>query len=517
MQTQEEPVGANTAAGVREPLLVVQGATKSYPGVTALDDVDFSVEAGEVRALLGANGAGKSTLIKIIAGVEKPDSGVVTMNGQELTSGAVGSADGAGVATVYQELSIIPDLTVAENISLGQWPKSRGVVNYEVMYSEARRVLERVGADYIDVRATVASLSLAEMQMVEIARALGRNPRLLILDEPTSALSSEEAELVINMATNIAKTGVGVIYVSHRMDEIRRVADSITIMRNGTIVETAPTSEMSTETVVSLMMGHSDARKKLDFTNDLESAPVVLSIQNLSIPPKVDDVSFNLRAGEVLGIAGVLGAGKSEILRAIAGFDPPAAGRAVVGDKTITNFTPKRMRSLGIGMTPEDRKKEGSVPFLGIDENMVMSWFSGVSRHGVLRRRRIESVTSDLRDRLNVKVAHLSDEISSLSGGNQQKAIIGRWLHAGSQILLLDDPTRGVDVDAKGQIYALIRSLATEGVAVVFVSSEIEELPLVCDRVLVLRGGQLVGEMNQPEVTAPELMKLAMASDVQAD
>jgi simple sugar transport system ATP-binding protein len=377
------------------------------------------------------------------------------------------------------------------------------------MAREARETLERLGVE-IDPEVTAGSLTLAQQQIVEIARALRENPRLLILDEPTSALASGEVSLVLAAVRRVAETGVAVIYVSHRMDEIRQIADTATVMRNGRVIDTVDLGGANTGAIVRLMIGDDLAAAPEREARDL--GPVVLEVDGLAVPPKLDAVSFQVRAGEILGIAGLLGSGRSELLRAIAGWERVSAGVIRIHGTEIDAPRPRRMRRAGVGLTPENRKREGVLLDLGIDENIVLSDFGRVSRLGVLSAPAIRDTTRFLGERLHIKAHDLAQPISTLSGGNQQKAVIARWLHADTDVLLLDEPTRGVDVEAKSQIYAIMRQVADEGKAVVFVSSEIEELPLACDRVLVLRDGGIREELRAPDIDLTRLLEAAMAS-----
>jgi simple sugar transport system ATP-binding protein len=489
----------------------VRGASKSYPGVRALDRADFEIRAGEVRALLGRNGAGKSTLIRLLSGVEAPDEGEIEIGGRPLgPAGGIRRAAELGVGTVYQELSLVPELSAAENLYLGAWPTTSGRIDYGRIRAGAEEVFAELGVA-ISPDTRVGELPLAQRQLVEIARAFRARPRLLILDEPTSALAAGEAETVLEAVGRVSARGVGVVYVSHRLDEIRRVADTVTVMRDGAVVETTPVRGATTRHIVSLMLGHGGGEEAVPRRRAPSSRAPLLSVRDLAVPPKVDGVSFDLRPGEVLGLGGLMGSGRTEILRALAGFTP-SRGTIEVDGSPVARPTSRTMKRLGVGITPEDRKGEGVVPLLGVSENMVMTWFGGASRAGAVLPSRVSGIGRDLIDRLSIKAAATDTPIVNLSGGNQQKAVIGRWLHAGSRILLLDEPTRGVDVEAKAQIYAIVRDLAERGAAVLFVSSELEELPLVCDRVLALRGGRLQGEFTGDDITLDNIMAAAMAA-----
>jgi ABC-type sugar transport system ATPase subunit len=498
----------DTATSGTDVIAQAIGVTRSYPGVTALDNVDFSVGKGEVRALLGQNGAGKSTLIRLLSGVDVPTSGEILIGGRPLGTDGVRGATERGVATCYQELSLVAELTVAENFFLGRWPRGKFGIDTAAMVTKARETLALLGSD-IDPTRDAGSLTLAQQQIVEIARALRDEPSLLILDEPTSALASAEVTLVLETVRRVAAQGVAVIYVSHRMDEIRQIADSATIMRNGRVIETVDLGQSDTAAIIRLMIG-TEPEAQAIATGDRVFGENVLEVDHLSVPPKVADVSFTARAGEIVGIAGLLGSGRSELLRAIAGFDRIGEGRILVQKST----TARSMRRAGIGLTPEDRKHEGVLLNLGIDENIVMSDFGSVSRGGVLSGGRIKAASHALSQKFQIKAHDLAQPIETLSGGNQQKAVIARWIHADAQILLLDEPTRGVDVEAKAQIYAIMRAVADQGKTVVFVSSELEELPLACDRVLVLRDGSIQREFVAPDIELTDLLEASMASHV---
>lgn len=498
----------NTSFG--EVIVQATGVNKTYPGVHALRDVDFSVRAGEVRAMLGANGAGKSTLIRAIAGVEEPDSGEVQIAGKRLTGG-IREASELGVATVYQELSLNPFMSIAENMFLGRWPRSGVGIDRGAMVREARETLASLGID-IDPGREVDSLTIAQQQIVEIARAVHEDPKLLILDEPTSALAAHEVGMVLDLVQRVSAAGVGVIYVSHRMDEIRQIAHSVTVMRDGAHVETVDVRGASTQHIIDLMLGQTAAEEDAYVYQPRPFGQVRLRVAGLRMAPKVREVSFEVQEGEILGLAGLLGAGRTEVLRAIAGFDDADSGEIEVAGRNVSGMSALAIKDLGVGMTPEDRKGAGIITDLSIGENIVMSDYRSVSSSGVLSRSRLLGAARALRDRLSMKANHLEHSIATLSGGNQQKAVIGRWLHAGSTVLLLDEPTRGVDVRSKAQIYDIIREIAAEGVAVVFVSSELEELPLVCDRVIVMNDGVTTRQFQAPHFTIADLMAAAMAA-----
>lgn len=471
------------------PLVALERATKKYPGVLALDDVDFTMAPGEVRALLGKNGAGKSTLIKVLGGAERLNSGTLRVAGTERSFRGPKDAIAAGIATVHQELASVPQMTVAENISLGRWPNRPGLgIDWRAVRSRAQEALAMLGVD-IRVDALLVELSLAEMQLIEIARALSLGARLLILDEPTSSLAEHEVSLLMTVIRRLSASGIGIIYISHRIDEIQKIASSVTVMRDGRAVGTLPIEEATPARVVGLMVGDAkppEARPD----SSVARGPVILKVDGLSIRGKVADASFVVHEGEVLGLAGLLGSGRTEILRAIVGAQRAQSGRVVLGGRELVRRSIRSTRSAGLVLTPEDRRAEGVVVILGVDENLVMSAWEAVSPGGVIGRRAVRRMVSESIERLSIKVSDPKRAVATLSGGNQQKVVIGKALNTKLRVLLMDEPTKGIDVEAKTQIYRLIRQMAAERIGVVVVSSETEELLEFCDRVVVLRGGR---------------------------
>ncbi|MEU0156115.1 sugar ABC transporter ATP-binding protein [Micromonospora fulviviridis] len=510
-QSQGRVAGSERGSG---PVAQTRGVVRRYPGVLALDQVDFEVKAGEVRALLGKNGAGKSTLIRLLSGVEKPDEGTVAIGGTVLTGGGSREASRLGVATVYQELSLVPQLSVAENYHLGALPTGRGgLVRTGRMKDAAAAALADLGVR-IDPGTPVGTLPVAEQQMVEIARALRGSPKLLILDEPTSSLAAAEVDVVLQAVDRIAAAGVGIIYVSHRLSEIRQIAHTASVMRDGRLVETVSTKGASSDEIVALMLGSatgSTVGMGRQSPPAATNRPVVLSVRGLSVPPKVREVSFDLHEGEILGIAGVRGSGRTELLRSISGLLPPAAGTLTLFGEQLHRWSIRDMVRRGVGLTPEERKTDGIVPLLGIDENIVLADRRSVRRGPLLSSRLQHSAARKLVSALSIRTPGVTVPVGALSGGNQQKAVIARWLHRGSRVLLLDEPTRGVDVQAKAQIYELVRKLADDGVSILFVSSELEELPLVCSRVVVLRDGAITAQLTGDDITESAIFAATLA------
>ncbi|MDQ1588038.1 MAG: sugar transport system ATP-binding protein [Microbacteriaceae bacterium] len=488
------------------PLIELSNATKRYPGVLALDDVDFRMAVGEVRALLGKNGAGKSTLIKVLGGTERLNEGALRVAGKEVDFRSPKDAIAHGIGTVHQELASVPAMSVAENISLGRW-KTRPVtgIAWKEVSTDAEAALAHVGVE-LPLDAPLSTLSLAQAQLVEIARALSLGAKLLILDEPTSSLAVHEVDLLLQVVKRLSERGIGVIYISHRMDEIERLASSVTVMRDGRIVGELSAGEATPQRVVSLMVGSVDPGDPVEAI-PTDAGDVALSVAGLTIPHRVLDATFEVREGEVVGLAGLLGSGRTEILRAIVGAQHGATGTISLGGKPLRRRSIRSTRAAGIFLTPEDRRAEGAVVMLGVDENLVMGNWKKVATAGVIRRERMrETVTATIK-KLSIKVPRIDVEISTLSGGNQQKVVIGKALNTEPRVLLMDEPTRGVDVEAKAQIYTLIRRLAASGIGILVVSSETEELLQVCDRILVLRSGRIHENLPIRDVTRDALFE----------
>lgn len=491
-------------------IINIANVTRRYPGVLALDDVCFSIQPGEVRALLGKNGAGKSTLIKMITGAEIPDTGIVEICGKPLKSAMEKRTKEAfdyGVRSVYQELSLVSHMSVAENMFLGSWLKKGFSIDEKKMYQDASRVLKSSNIP-INPRQLAARLSPAECQLVEIARSIMNNPKIVILDEPTSSLANKEVNIVFDIIRKCASLDISVIYVSHRMNEIREIADAATIMRDGRIISTEEVKTTDTQKIVHMMLGDEHKKiKQVNITSNIKRvSPPILHINNISDDNKLKNIHFNLYKNEVLGIAGVLGSGRTELLKIIAGLNKASSGNVIYHQEDITALSYKKHIQKGIAITPENRKDDGIIPILGVDENIILADFSKVSKNTVLNFDKIRQEVHKIIDHINIKTSNMKTPIDNLSGGNQQKVVIGKWIYANIDVLLLDEPTRGVDVGAKQQIYTIIRKLANAGKNIIIVSSEIEELPHVCDRVLVLKNGAISQEFIAPNISADTLL-----------
>lgn len=491
-------------------LVQTRGLCRHYPGVKALDRVNFAMESGEVRALLGRNGAGKSTMIKLLSGIEQPDGGLIELAGQTVSFSGPTDAHLQGIATVHQELVFVHGLTVAENITLGHWPARCGVIKSSNMRNAAKRALDLLGEE-IDLGRNMGGLSIAELQLCEIARALSFEPRLLILDEPTSSLPHHEVERVLNVVRRLSHQGVAVIYVSHRMDEISKIADSVTVLRDGKLVSTRPLEESSVDAIAHEMIGgESQMFDPVPLSPPKDE--IILSLSNVASGGRVYDVSLEVRAGEVLGIAGLLGSGRTELLKAVAGLAPLENGEIRFSGKKLSGSSPRSRISRGIALVPEERKEEGGLLDFSIAWNSVLSCLQGISRGpGVILFSERDRIAKQTVADLDIITPSIDAQMASLSGGNQQKVVLGRCLNSGVKLLLLDEPTRGVDVHAKAQIYEIIARLAAQGIGIIMVSSEYEELLLTCHRILVLRQGRTDGEFAAETQTMDGLLEIVLS------
>lgn len=494
--------------------LKLENIYKFYPGVTALERVDFSVEAGEVRALLGKNGAGKSTLIRIACGLEKPDKGKIYVHGKAVEFKGPADARAFGIEIVSQELNIIPWLDVAENISLGRYPKRMGRIDYKAMRRLAVESLARLDVE-IDPTLPLTELSPAQQQLVEIAKALSKQPSVLLLDEPTSSLPLTEVASLLATVKRIASQGVAIIYVSHRLSEIAEVADSVTVLRNGKLVSSAPLSELTAGNIVAQMVGGTVELVEYE-SPDFTSEPVVLQVDDLTIPHRIEHVTFDLHKGEVLGLAGLLGTGRSEILRTIAGFEHVRHGSITLEAGGAHRANVRYMIERGVAMTPENRRDEGIIPRLGVDENLAIGRWSELTKGGMISWRAVRGAASEFVHKLSIKTPELDTPVMNLSGGNQQKVVIGRWLDVADHMLLLDEPTRGVDVEAKSQIYEIIRDTARRGVGIIVVTSELEELLWCCDSIIFLHKGKASRKYHRAELTTESLNALVNGRAMEA-
>ena len=486
--------------------IAFQSISKSFPGVQALDDVSFEIRSGSCHALCGENGAGKSTLGKILAGIYTPDDGRMLIDGQPARFTTPTQALAAGIALVHQELSFCDNVTVAENACLGALP-SRGLfVLKRRMRERARAMLAEIGAT-IDVDRRMGSLAIGQQQMVQIAAAIARGARVIVFDEPTSSLSQHEAERLYGLIGRLKARGVTSVYISHRLEEIFQLCDAVTVLRDGRHVATQPTSSIDRAALVEMMIG-----RRLDeyFPSHVRAEPgdELLRVEHMSSAAGVADVSFSVRAGEVVGLAGLVGAGRSETAQAVFGLDRTASGRVWIRGRLLRRRTAAGAIALGLGLAPEDRKRQGLVLSMSVLENSTLAILSRIARLGFVARGRQRHAVRAYFDRLGVPIPRLDVPVAALSGGNQQKIVLTKWLAARCPVLILDEPTRGVDVGAKAEIHALIDELAASGTAILLISSEMPEILNLSTRILVFRGGRIVGELPRSDAKQDVLMRL---------
>ncbi|MGQ9455215.1 MAG: sugar ABC transporter ATP-binding protein [Armatimonadota bacterium] len=494
----------------RNVLLEMRGITKHFPGVLALDGVDLSLHEGEILGLIGENGAGKSTLIRILSGDYQADAGTIAIDGKCVSISSVRDAIALGISVIYQEPNLAGNLDVASNIFLGREPRKRflGMVDREALYSRARELADRVGLS-VPLTALVQELSPGAQQLVEIAKALSVEARILVLDEPTSSLTPSEAEKLFEIMRRLRTGGVSMIFVSHRLVEVSEICDRVVVLRDGRNAGKLDKNNMHIDEMVRMMVGRDLARFFPEHTTS-EKAEVVLSVRGLRPRGAKSEISFDLHAGEVLGIAGLMGAGRTELVRSIFGTDPPEFGVIEVRGHRVQIQSPWDAIRLGIGLVPEDRKQLGVILEMSVSENATLPSLCTLRRVMLDRRWELQTTQEMIRS-LDIKTPSPLQQVRFLSGGNQQKVALGKWLVLSPQILIMDEPTRGIDVSSKSEIYRLIRTLAGEGVAVIVVSSEMEEIIGLADRVLVMREGRCTGILESDQISEENIMRLATA------
>jgi len=492
---------SETSAAVR-----FENITKRFPGVQALDDVSLEIARGSCHALCGENGAGKSTLGKILAGIYEPDGGRLFVDGREVAFTGPRDALAAGVGMVHQELAFCANLSIAENLCLAALPSERGFVERSELSKRANTMLAEIGAE-LDVSRPLGELTTAQQQIVQIASAVGSGARIVVFDEPTSSLSQVDAERLYELIDRLKQRGVTCIYVSHRMPEVFRLCDAVTVLRDGRHVGTRPSRELSETDLVQMMIGRA-VSEYFPRPRRTAQSEELLRVDALSLPGKFEDVSFTLHGGEVVGLAGLVGAGRSDVAAALFGIEPAASGSIRVGGRVASVRTPREAIELGIGLVPEDRKRQGLVQSESGLRNTSLTILDRLSRFSWIDRARERGIAQQYFDRLRVRAPSVDTVVAGLSGGNQQKIVLARWLAAQSKILILDEPTRGVDVGAKAEIHALIGELAEQGAAILLISSELPELLNLSDRILVLRAGRMVGEVARADASQERLLRL---------
>jgi len=502
------PGGAQTRAA---PLLAVADIEKSFPGVRALSGVSFDVAAGEVHALLGENGAGKSTLIKIISGVYRPDGGSIRIDGEALQFERPDAARRAGVATIYQELLLFPELTVAENVFMGHAPRAGlGRLDWRAMRVRTESLLAALDIHDLDANRVVGTLSVGNRQRVEILRALSQEARLLIMDEPTAALTEYDVVKLFDTVRRLKSRGVGIIYITHRLDEIFALADRVTVLRDGAQVGTRRVAETSAQELVQMMVG-----RRIESLFPKIVAPIgapVLEARDLVRRPMTKSVSLTVRAGEIVGLAGLVGSGRSELAQTLFGVTPAESGQIVLAGEAVEIRSPGQARALGVAYVPEDRGTQGLVRAMSVRENFSLASLSNLSRLGFIDRSAETRMADQGVAQFSVKTSSLDQVVGRLSGGNQQKIVLGKWLANQPKLLILDEPTRGIDVGAKAEIHRLMSELAAQGLAILMISSELPEVLGMSDRVLVMRDGRIVGEFSRAEATQESVGAVMMGS-----
>lgn len=494
-------------------LLCATDITKSYAGVHALKRASFELRAGEVHALIGENGAGKSTLIKIITGAVLPDGGEIKLNGETIAHNSPRMAKSYGIAAIYQQPALFPELTVAENIALGlEQAGAWGRIDWRKRHERARALLAQIGAR-IEPEAEAGELTMPEQQLVEIARSLGAAAKVLIMDEPTASLSEEDTQNLFDVIRNLRERGVGIIYISHRLEELPLIADRVTVLRDGVTIETRPMSEVNRQQLIQLMVGRE--LSAIFPKKEVELGETILELQGLGCAGSgLRDINLSLRAGEIVGLAGLVGAGRTELARTIFGLTPADAGEILLRGETVKIESPQRAIKHGIAYLPEDRRRHGVILEMQIGANITLASLDQLSRYGALDFRREKELAAEYTRRLGIKTPAIFAPVATLSGGNQQKVALSRWLVTRPRVLILDEPTQGIDVGAKSEIHALMIELAAEGVAILMISSELPEILGMSDRIVVMHGGAIAGILNRDEASQEKILSIALGHEL---
>jgi len=494
-----------------ETILKVHRISKSYPAVQALAEVDFDLREGEVHALVGENGAGKSTLARIIAGVAKEDAGQMELHGRPYSAANRADAEKHGVRMVMQELNLIGNLTVAENIFIEKLPSRFGFVDYGKLNEAATQIMEQVGLGDVDPGTPVRLLGVGQQQMVEIAAGLSRKCTVLALDEPTASLTENETELLFHQIKELKADGVGIIYISHRIEEVMHIADRVTILRDGKLISTRPTSKLTSESIVHMMVGRDLEQVQLRHSG--QTGAPALRVAGLNLKDKVRDVSFEVCRGEILGVAGLMGSGRTETMRAIFGADRAESGRIYLSDSSepARIESPRDAVQSGIALLTEDRKEQGLLLSLAIRKNISLMRLDDVSRFGWMDEARERTVADCQAETLSIRCSSTEQSAGELSGGNQQKVVIAKWLYRDCDVLIFDEPTKGIDVGAKFEIYGMLGRLADEGRAIIFVSSDLKELMAVCDRIIVMSAGTVAGNFSRGSWSREKIIAAALS------
>ena len=485
-------------------ILTLKNITKEFPGVKALDDVTINIERGTIHGLVGENGAGKSTLIKVLAGIYQPNKGEIILDGKPCRFNSPIEARRAGISVVHQEIKLAEPLSVAENMFLGNVQLKNGLVDWKGMRRRAREIVEDLGMD-IDINAQVSSLTVAKKQIVEIMHAINNNSRILIMDEPSAVLTDRELEVMFRIVKQLREKGITIIYISHRLDEIFGLCSNVSVLRDGRHIDTIPVASVDRQGLINMMVGREMGQEYPKEVGNVGGT--ILEVKNLS-RGILQDISFEVKSGEVFGISGLVGAGRTELARAILGIDKPESGEVYVRGKKVHYRTFADAIRDGLGLIPEDRKLQGLVQIMSVKRNTTLVNMKRVLHAGVISSSLEEKLSKEYADKLHVVTPSMETEVQYLSGGNQQKVVIAKWLFQNSEILFLDEPTRGIDVGAKAEIYRLINRMAKEGKTIIMISSEMPELLGMCDRIMVMHEGHKMGELNAAEATQAKIMAL---------
>lgn len=491
-------------------IISMENIIKTFPGVTALADVTFRAKAGEIHALVGENGAGKSTLMKILAGINSPDSGSIILDGEVVEIGSPRKAQSLGISMIHQELALIPYLTIGQNILLGREPHKniKAFIDWKELYNLAKVQLSRLDMD-IDPKTLVVDIPIAQQQMVEVAKALSINAKIIVMDEPTSALTNKETKILFRVMRHLKDQGITILYISHRLEEVFEIADRVTVLRDGSHISTSLIADITTDDIVKMMVG-----RELGDLYSKKASPQsehILEVKGLCSGKSLKNISFYLNKGEVLGISGLIGAGRTELARAIFGIDPFDQGEIFIDGKSVKIRSPREAISMGIGFLTEDRKEQGLFLGMSVRENITIGVLKEFSFLGFPFFMKLKVLAEKYIKQMNIRTPGINQKVKNLSGGNQQKVLIARWLNLNPRVLILDEPTRGIDVGAKAEIYTLIDRLAQDGVGIILISSELPEIIGISDRVIVLRQGSITGEFTRDELTQDKIMQCAAA------
>jgi ribose transport system ATP-binding protein len=495
---------------VNENILELKGISKGFPGVQALSDVDLYIRRGEVHALVGENGAGKSTLMKILSGAYTKDKGIIRVEGKEVEIKSPKNAEELGISIIYQELNLAHGFSVAENIYLGRQPNKRGIVSWKTMIKDAENLLEQLGID-IDVRQKVSELSIAQQQIVEIAKAISYQAKVVIMDEPTSSLTQQEISILFSIIRRLKEQNVSVIYISHRLEEVFTICDRVTVLRDGNIIGTMEVKETGRNQLISMMIGRELTQKYPE--RNVTIGDICLKVDGISDNSRIHDISFHVRKGEVLGFAGLVGSGRSEVMRLIFGADRKRKGKVLLNGKEIVINNPRDSIKSRIGFITEDRKSEGLLLNLPVSFNITLVAIKKILKWKLINLKAEKDVSEEYVNDLSIVTPSIDQKVVYLSGGNQQKVIIAKWLFSGSDVIIMDEPTRGIDVGAKYEIYNIINELAAAGKAILVVSSDMEEIMGISDRILVMREGRIVAEVDKADFSQEGITNYAIGGN----